>query len=124
MTLHMPDGNTLERLRAQAPEGPLVVLNLLKYREPEGREAFQRYGAITAGLIAAAGGELSFAGRAGPVLTGSDVDWDDVLIVRFPSAGAFLAMIEGETYTQQAAPLRAEALAHTVWLPMYPHPGF
>jgi uncharacterized protein (DUF1330 family) len=124
MTQHMPDPETLDRLRNESPEGPVVLLNLLKYREPGGREAFQRYGAITGGLISEAGGQLTFAGTAGPVLTGSDVAWDDVLIVRFPSAEKFLAMIEGDTYQGQAAPIRAEALEATVWMAMNPFPGF
>ncbi len=120
----MPDAAILEQLRNESPEGPIVLLNLLKYREPGGRDAFQRYGAITAGLIGEAGGQLIFAGTAGPVLTGSDVAWDDVLIVRFPSAEKFLAMIEGETYTGEAAPIRAEALDATLWMAMNPFPGF
>ena len=33
-------------------------------------------------------------------------------------------MIESETYTAEAAPIRAEALEATLWLAMYPFPGF
>jgi uncharacterized protein (DUF1330 family) len=125
----MPDPATLARLRAEAPEGPVVLLNLLAYRkgadgEPAGREAFGRYGAITGPLIAAAGGRVIFAGAAGPVLTGSDTDWDDVLIVRFPDMERFVDMIESDTYVQQAAPIRAEALEATLWMSMNPFPGF
>ena len=123
MTEHMPDRETLERIRNDSPEGPIVLLNLIKYREG-GRDAFQRYGAITGTLIGEAGGKLIFAGKAGPVLTGSDVAWDDVLIVRFPSAEKFLGMIESDTYTQEAAPIRAGALEATLWMAMNPFPGF
>ncbi len=124
MTRHMPDAETLERLRNDSPEGPIVLLNFLKYRQPDGREAMTRYGAITGALIQEAGGELIFGGTAGPVLTGSDVAWDDVLIVRFPSAAKFLAMIEGDIYQQQAAPIRAEALEATIWMASHPFAGF
>lgn len=120
---HMPDAATLGRLR-EAPDGPLVLLNLLKYREPGGRNAFARYGQVTGPLIAEAGGQVIFGGRAGVALTGTDVSWDDVLIVRFPSPKRFLAMIESETYTGTAAPIRAEALEATLWLAMHPFPGF
>ena len=101
-----------------------MLLNLLKYREPGGRDAFGRYGQITGPLIAEAGGKLIFAGSAGAVLTGLDSEYDDVLIVRFPNAKRFLGMIEGQTYTQQAAPIREEALEATVWMAMHPFPGF
>lgn len=120
---HMPDDATLATLRS-APAGPVVLLNLLKYREPGGREAFGRYGGVTGPLIAEAGGRVIFAGRAGAVLTGTDIDWDDVLVVRFPSAERFLAMITGDTYLEKAAPLRAEALEATLWMAMHPFPGF
>ena len=124
MTLHMPGAEALERLRDDSPDGPIMMLNLLKYREPGGREAFGRYGKITAPLLANAGGQVVFAGVAGPVLTGSDVAWDDVAIVRFPSALHFLGMVESETYTGQAAPLRAEALEATLWMAVNPHAPF
>jgi uncharacterized protein (DUF1330 family) len=121
---HMPDAATLERLRTETPDGPIVMLNLLKYREPDGREAFARYGAVTTGLIQKHEGELIFGGKAGPALCGTDVDWDDVLIVRFPSVEHFLAMIEGDTYRNEAVPHRAEALEATIWLAMVPMAGF
>ena len=119
----MPDAETLDHLR-NGPAGPVVLLNLLKYREPDGREAFGRYGQITSSLINEAGGQLIFGGKAGAALTGTDTEWDDVLVVRFPSSERFLAMIESETYTGQAAPIRAEALEATLWLPVHPFPGF
>jgi len=123
-TAHMPDAATLEALRSRSPDGPVVMLNLLKYREPGGREAFARYGAITGGLIQQAEGQLIYGGTGGPGLTGTDIAWDDILIVRFPTARQFLAMIESDPYQNQAAPLRAEALEATVWLTTYPMAGF
>ncbi len=123
MTEHMPDAATLEKVR-NSPPGPIVLLNLLKYREEGGREAFGRYGGVTAPLIQDAGGQVLFGGKAGAVLTGSNTEWDDVLVVRFPSAEKFLGMIESETYTGQAAPIRAEALEATLWMAVHPFPGF
>ena len=121
---HMPDAATLDRLRNDSPNGPVVLLNLLKYREPNGRDAFARYGAVTGPLIGKAGGQLIFGGKAGPALSGTDVAWDDVLLLRFPSVDRFLGMIESETYQNEAAPIREEALADTVWLAIHPMQGF
>jgi hypothetical protein len=50
---HMPDPLTLERIRNDSGAGPIFLLNLLKYREPAGREAFAKYAAIT-GMFRAA----------------------------------------------------------------------
>lgn len=113
---HMPNLAARDQLRETA--GPVVMLNLLKYRQPGGRDAFNRYGAVTGPLIVKAEGEVLFAGRALVGLAGADVDWDDVLIVRFPSAAHFLEMIESDTYTGTAAPIRHEALEATVWVAM------
>jgi uncharacterized protein (DUF1330 family) len=124
MTEHMPDAETLSRLRESSNDGSIVLLNLVKYRAPDGRAAFARYGAITGPLIAAAGGRVIFGGKAGAVLTGSDTAWDDVLLVRFPSVKDFLGMIESETYTGQAAPIRAEALEATIWMAVDPFQPF
>ena len=119
----MPDAAVLEQLRA-APEAPIVLLNLLAYRTPGGRDAFARYSAISGPLILEAGAKVIYGGRAGPVLTGSDVAWDDVLILRFPTPAKFLAMIAGDVYVQQAAPIRAEAFTAAIWLASFPFPGF
>lgn len=124
MTEHMPQAEILEQLRKESTGGPIALLNLVKYREPGGRDAFGRYAQITGPLIAKAGGEVVFGGKAGPVLTGSDIAWDDVLVVRFPTAERFLGMIESETYTGQAAPIRAEALEATIWMAVDPFPPF
>lgn len=126
-TQHMPDADTLDALR-RAPDAPVVMLNLVRYRRPDGRERFQDYGAITGPLIAKAGGRIFFGGRAGPTLSGSlsgsKTEWDDVLLVRFPNPARFLAMIEGDTYRNEAAPIRAEALEATLWMTVHPFPGF
>jgi len=121
---HYPSRETIERLRREAPEGPVVLLNLLAYREPGGREAFGRYGQITGPLIAGSGGTILCGGRAGLVLTGADVVWDDVLRVRFPSIDHCLRMIESDAYVEQAAPIRAEALRATIWMAIEPFAGF
>ena len=119
----MPDEATLDALR-RAPEGPVVMLNLLKFREPEGREAYKRYGAIAATPVRESQGRIIFAGAAGPVLTGSEVAWDEMIVVRFPSAAHFLRMVQSETYAKEAAPVRAEALEATLWVAAYPYPDF
>ena len=123
MTAHMPDAETLDALRA-APDAPIVMLNLIKFREPGGRDAYKRYGAIAATTVGESEGKIIFAGAAGAVLTGSDTDWDEVILVRFPSSAHFLRMVEGETYTEKAAPVRAEALEATLWMAAHPYPGF
>lgn len=117
-----PDATTLERLRSEARPGPITLLNLLQFRQPGGREAFLRYGAVSGPLVVAAGGEPVLAGEAGTVLAGQG-GWDTVIAIRFPDVESFVRMIQSERYQRDAVPLRAEALERTLWMAVQPGQG-
>lgn len=105
------------------PQGkPVVMLNLLRYREaaaypPEaafepcsGREAYRRYSRTAIKKVAAVGGEVVWAGTAMVgVIAPPDERWDDVLLVRYPSVAAFLDMLGMPDY-QAATVHRTAAL--------------
>lgn len=94
--------------------GPVVMLNLLRFREvadyaatPElapddpisGREAYRRYERHTLPHLGDVGGEVLFLGEGGaPMIGPLDEHWDLVLLVRYPSAAAFLSMAGHEAY--------------------------
>ena len=101
---------------------PVVMLNLLRFKaraaypddspaEPcSGFDAYRRYGAGVMPLIKAAGGELVWQGRQSAMLIGpQDKDWHLAALVRYPSAGAFLAMVSSALY-QEVSSHRAAAL--------------
>jgi len=105
------------------PGAPLIMINLLRYREraryPDGfeaepctgREAYERYGAVAAQRVAAAGGRLLWMGRvSASVIAPDGEEWDDAILVEYPSREAFLKMIADPAY-QAAAPHRTAALA-------------
>ena len=103
---------TREQIEAMAAiaegdgDGPLVMLNLNRYREraayadeppgggsPDvsGREAYERYGAVAVEVLARVGGEVMWQAYASlTVIGGDDERWDEVIAVRYPSARAFL----------------------------------
>ena len=76
--------------------GPIVMLNLLKFREKalysdgrpddiSGREAYMRYVAEMRPIVEGAGGHILFAGSAKGLVIGEVEDlWDDVGIVEYP----------------------------------------
>ena len=115
--------------------GALVMLNLLRYREqadyhttPElapdtvltGQAAYNEYMRVAAPIIAEAGGELLYFGKADNYLIGPDSEsWDAVLLVRYPSAQAFVQMAQSDAY-QQIAGHRTAALADSRLLPSTP----
>ena len=97
MSVLFPTQEALEALARSGDGGPVVMLNLLKYRGSEGAEAYGRYMAAVAPLLAARGARVLYMGRAAERLVGDEA-WDTILIVYYPSRQAFLAMIASPEY--------------------------
>ena len=106
-----PDRAALEALMQLADDEPVVMLNLLRFREQasyaegsphapcNGREAYARYGAVAVRHVQAVGGKSIWMGGAELTLIGpSDEPWDDVLLVEYPSPEAFLTMASNPEY--------------------------
>ncbi|MGQ5701798.1 DUF1330 domain-containing protein [Sandaracinobacteroides sp. A072] len=108
-----PTSAQVRDLRDNGPEGPVVMLNLLKFRDraayPDGhpdagstgREAYARYQhnfTVSVGAVSRA--EVLYDGPVMRCFIGdADLnDWDQMLIVRYPSRGHFLAMMADEGY--------------------------
>lgn len=101
-------------LLARGIEGPVVMLNLLRFRAvadyaatPDlapatpisGAEAFDLYVQATAPHLEASGGEVMFMGRAGPFFIGPETErWDRVMLIRQASVSAFLAWAQHGAY--------------------------
>lgn len=115
----------LTQLQALPQDTPVVMLNLLRYREqavyPEaaqappcsGREAYRRYGRVAQQQVAAVGGELLWLGAVqAQLIAPTDEQWDEVMLVRYPSVAAFLQMLSEPDY-QAATVHRTAALANS-----------
>ena len=114
-------------------EGPVVMLNLLRFRPQadyaatpdlappapiSGREAYDRYVEHTLPYLREAGSEVIFVGEGGDYLIGPPEErWDLVLLVRHRSVKAFLAFASNEEY-QSSAGHRTAALADSRLLPL------
>lgn len=98
---------------------PVVMLNLLRYRETAGegagvdgltgREAYEIYGKAFAKLHPRFGGEPVWMGRAQNSIIG-DETWDVVILVRYPARRQFIDMTRDPDYLA-IAPIRVAALA-------------
>lgn len=95
-------------LSGRLEEGPVTMLNLLAFKPDGGQERYAEYGAAVLPLLERVGGKVVFQGAAAPALLGEG-SWDLVLLVEYPSRGAFLEMIQSPEY-QAIAHLRTEAL--------------
>ena len=109
--------------RMDPAEGPLVMLNLLRFKAEadypaeadvapcSGAEAFARYGAAAAPCVEAAGGKASYAGGVAlSLIARPEEEWDAIALVEYPSLEAFLVMGQSEAY-QKIAFHRTAALA-------------
>lgn len=105
----VPSEEGFADLTSRVDQGPVTMLNLLAFKPDGGRERYAEYGAAVLPLLEKAGGRLVFQGEAAPVVLGGD-SWDLVLLVEYPTRGAFLEMIQSPAY-QEIAHLRTEALA-------------
>jgi uncharacterized protein (DUF1330 family) len=105
------EGSLNSFLETYPPDTPVVMLNLLRFREqadyPEnypaepctGAEAFGRYGQAVAPLLESRGAGSIWQGRQAAMLIGpQDKDWHLAVLVRYPSAKAFLDMATSEEY--------------------------
>lgn len=115
-----PEIHEAEALRERVGEGPVVMVNLLKFKQPGGLEAFSRYGAVTAPLFQEAGAEVIYSGSGGPVLAGG-VEWDLVLLVRFENIERFIKMVTDPRYQNDARPHRDTGLDDAIWMASTPH---
>lgn len=113
-----PNAEEVAALRSQVGDGPVVLLNLLKFNEPGGREAFATYSALSGPLLSREAGEVFYLAEAGPTVAGED--WDSVVMIRFPSIDAFLRVAGDPEYQEKAPALRRAALERTLWMVTQP----
>jgi uncharacterized protein (DUF1330 family) len=78
----------LAALAAEAPDTPVVMLNLNRYRD---RAAYERYGEAALPVLARVGARILWYTQAKQTVIGDESDrFDEVIAVQYPNAGAFL----------------------------------
>jgi len=116
--------------RRAAEPGPVTMLNLLRYRETadyaehsdepacSGKAAYARYAKHAFPCVESVGGRLVFAGAAAESAIGPSTEqWDDVLLVEYPSVQAFIEMTSSTAY-QAIVHHRLAALADSRLIPI------
>ena len=93
-------------------DGPVVMLNMLKFRPDGGLQSYLEYGQSVRPLIEGVGGSIEYQSMAAESLIGGQ-DWDMIVLVRYPTRGAFLEMVESDEY-RAIAHLRENALEGSV----------
>ena len=96
----------LDAIKNCPKEGPVYMVNLLKYREKSldgngsGRDAYMRYGSVVSGILEDLGAVVIWMGSIDHLALneGGDTDWDVVQLVYYPSRDTFIEMVTSEKY--------------------------
>ena len=98
----------LEALEQHPDEGPVTMVNLLKFRDESldgkgsGRAAYNRYAAVAERLIEERGGCVIWVGSVDHLALheGGDADWDAAQLVFYPSRASFIDMVTSPAYLE------------------------
>ena len=129
----IPTDAQIAELLERSGDGPVVMLNLNRYRETaqyeaghpdadaglSGRDAYLRYGIVALEAVTALGGRILWKTDARMVAVGTEADgWDEVVAVWYPDTGAFLRLVEHpgylEAHAHRDAALEREVVIATV----------
>ena len=118
-----PNPAQMQAFAERAGDGPVVMLNLIRFKADGGQESYLRYTQAVAPLLAEVSGEVVYMGRGAELVIGTeDNSWDLVLLVRYPTRGHMLRMAGSEAYAK-IKHLRDESLSRSVLLATDPAGG-
>jgi len=89
-------------------EGPIHMLNMLRFKKDGGKETYSKYSANTLPLLKARGGKMAYNWKPHKTVIGEE-DWDQIFVIEYPTKDAFFDMITSDDY-QKGVHLRTEAL--------------
>jgi uncharacterized protein (DUF1330 family) len=117
-----PTPEQFAALAARPADAPVVMVNLLKFKTEGGLESYVQYGREVAPHLERVGATVRYAGAAPAVVIGDGERpwWDAILIVEYPTPGAFIEMVTTEEYAKvhehRAAGLeRGDLIATSMW---------
>ena len=118
----LPNEEQIKGFMEPGHDGPIYMLNLLKFKEQAeyedgretdmtGAEAYAIYGAEVVGHLAKVGGAPMFSARVERLMLGEVEElWDSAAIAMYPSREAMMEMMSSPDY-QASAVHRAAGLA-------------
>ncbi len=91
------DPEQMKKLENSTSDKPFVMLNMLKFTDEKGKKSYAKYGMESEKFVKEIGGEVMYLAKFAEALT-SDVEWDVLMLVKYPSRKAFLKMINNPEY--------------------------
>jgi uncharacterized protein (DUF1330 family) len=109
-------------LAARPADAPVVMVNLLRFKQAGGLERYLQYGREVAPHLERVGATIRYGSTAPAVIIGDGQRpwWDAILIVEYPTPAAFIAMVADAEYIKvhdhRAAALeRGDLIATSSW---------
>lgn len=125
-----PTDDQLKVFAEGHPDGPIHMLNLLRFRAQaaypqnsdhnacSGAQAYAHYGKQMLVLLKQIGATVEILGQCQTPLIGEARDtFDHMIIVRYPSRQAMLQMLRSDAY-QQVSAHRTAAVEHSLLIPI------
>lgn len=97
----LPTGEALQRVVAEYPDRPVVMVNMLQYRdqaegldeELTGEEAYAVYAETAVEVLESLGGRVLWAGHVDSHVVGtSEIEFHELALAQYPSGEAFLQL--------------------------------
>jgi hypothetical protein len=111
-----PTPEAVDALVTAEEDGPVVFLNLLKFKGEEGREAYNEYFRLSIEHGPRFGAEFIFLGVPSITVIADDGEawWDAVWLVRYPNRKQFHNILHDEAFARDALSLKQDVLESTV----------
>ncbi|MBP7763574.1 MAG: DUF1330 domain-containing protein [Syntrophaceae bacterium] len=109
MNFIMPTKDQFKELMSQNYQGPIVMVNLLKFKRDGGKETYQKYYEATKTLFSGKTiSRIVYRGSGLMPVIGHEA-WDAIALYEYPSIGAFIDMNRDKAY-QDVVRYRTDAL--------------
>ena len=109
MSFIMPTEDQFKQIMSQDYKGPIVMVNLLKFKPDGGAESYRKYYEATKELMSEkAITRIVYRGDGLMPVIGEE-EWDEIALYEYPSIEAFVEMNRNKEY-QAVVPYRTEAL--------------
>lgn len=108
--MNVDSWNGVEAMMRRAADGPLVMLNLLKFKPGGEQRYLDGYASVAVPMIERLGGRIVYAGRLAEKAHEDDApEWDVLVLVEYPDRQAFINMVNDPEY-RAAHVHRSEAI--------------
>lgn len=109
MAFIMPTEDQFKQLMSQEYKGPIVMVNLLKFKPDGGAESYKMYYEATKELMLGKAITRTIYRGNGLMPVIGEEEWDEIALYEYPSIEAFIEMNRDKEY-QAGVHYRTEAL--------------